>query len=127
MARERVGKSGRNSGRFREGADTRRGKGPQKGAPNAGRPSSDFISECTSMSEDLIVPLLWEHLATHNPIDVGWRWAAGKVLAYAHGEPSEYLELNAPEFPVLVMRRETDVEWEERNEKVKEACRVRER
>ena len=42
MGMSKADKSGGNSGRFVKGGDPRQGRGPAKGAPNAGRPPNEF-------------------------------------------------------------------------------------
>lgn len=51
MARKSGEKSGPPGG-FTGGDDPRRGRGPEKGAPNAGRPRNEFIEWCQKVVSD---------------------------------------------------------------------------
>ena len=87
---------------FEPGSDARRGKGPPKGAPNAGRPPIAFKAECESICNALLLPAIRAYLAENDPSDPGYRWAADKMLDYGQGRPVQRVE-GADGKPLLVI------------------------
>ena len=85
-------KSGNNSGTFQKGADPRRGRGPAKGAPNAGRPPSEFKEWCKALLNDDTNREQVEKVlanADHPAYKEMWKAIADR----AHGKPSQAVEL----------------------------------
>ncbi len=64
-AARRPAAPGANAWSFKPGPDPRRGRGPKKGAPNAGRPRNEFKQEMRALASDEAVltrlrQLLWQ-------------------------------------------------------------------
>lgn len=78
-------KSGPKSGTFQRGKDPRRGTGPPKG--QGGRPSSEFITQCSGIFDEAVLPQIKAYVTSHSPDDTGYRWAVDHLLAYGKGKP----------------------------------------
>lgn len=96
-------KSGEKSGTFKPGEDPRRGQGPAPGAPNAGRPPSEFRAKIREVLDrhDLIGVARDIALAAEKESD---RLAAIRFLAeYGHGKPTQPIDLD-PDGKKLTVR-----------------------
>lgn len=95
-ARKLAAKSGRKSaatpGGFKPGHDPRRGRGPAKGAPNAGRPPDEFKALMRSLAsrQDVI-----EHLTTvlGDPNHPDWHAAWKDVADRGYGKAVQAVDL----------------------------------
>lgn len=84
-------KSGRKSGTFKPGKDPRRGKGPEKGAPNAGRPPDKFKELCRELAtgEKTVAQLRLILKSKKDPQFMSaLRWAS----EHGYGKPAQPLE-----------------------------------
>lgn len=87
-------KSGRKSGNpttFKPGHDPRRGKGPAKGAPNAGRPPDKFKELCRELASgqktiEAVEAILEDQ--DHAQFMAALKWAS----EHGYGRPSQPLE-----------------------------------
>lgn len=87
-------KSGRKSGNatsFKPGKDPRRGKGPEKGAPNAGRPPDKFKELCRELATgqktiEAVEAILEDQ--DHSQFMAALKWAS----EHGYGRPSQPLE-----------------------------------
>lgn len=87
-------KSGKKSGsstQFKPGADPRRGNGPAKGAPNAGRPPDAFKELCRELATGektiaAVKAILKDE--THAQFMAALKWAS----EHGYGKPAQPLE-----------------------------------
>ena len=73
--------------------DPRRGRGPKKGAPNAGRPTLEFKAWCASMLDDAEKRAKVEEILSdpsHSAYATMWKAVADR----AHGKPKEHVEVS---------------------------------
>lgn len=77
---------------FASGHDPRRGRGPQKGAPNAGRPPNQF-RELMRQAADRFAQALITHEVTSNPNHPYFVHAGKLAAAYAEGMPTQRVEV----------------------------------
>jgi hypothetical protein len=92
-ARKAARKSGHKSGRFKTGRDKRRGRGPTKGAANAGRPPDWLKAFCDSALADqrtrkVVTEIL--HDSEHPAVVAMWKAVADR----AHGRPMQSMKLD---------------------------------
>ena len=84
-------KSGRKPGTFTGADDPRRGRGPQPGAPNAGRPPDAFRELCRQLaSGETTVGEIRAVLKdrTHPQFMAALKWAT----EHGYGKPTEHVE-----------------------------------
>lgn len=87
-------KSGKKSGTFKPGEDSRRGKGPAKGAPNAGRPPNEFKQWCAGLLDDPECRSQVEEILRdkkHPAFPTMFRTVADR----AHGKPKESVDFTS--------------------------------
>lgn len=53
----------------------------------SGRKADPFIAECNRLIDDQVLPKMRTYLASASPEDVGFRWAADRLLEYGKGKP----------------------------------------
>src|SRR4051812_6038735 len=86
--------SGRKSGKFQPGPDSRRGNGPEKGAPNAGRPPNEFKQWCKGLLDDPKCRTQVEEILNdkkHPAFPTMFRIIADR----AHGKPPESVDFTS--------------------------------
>jgi hypothetical protein len=72
---------------FKPGPDARRGKGPKKGAPNAGRPRKDYLNWCERVLTDPDVDAAVLTIL-RNPKHPQFASLYGKLAERAYGRPA---------------------------------------
>lgn len=87
--------TGTPTGKFKRGEDPRRGRGPKKGAPNAGRPPLAFARECAELQRTTILAKCRTVLTNPRlgPGHDGWEWAATYVSRYGEREVTMHVDL----------------------------------
>ncbi len=90
-------KSGRKSGNataFKPGADPRRGKGPAKAAPNAGRPPDAFKAELAAMGsrQELLETVA---RVLNDPTHPAWPKMVALVWDRGYGKPAQSVDVTS--------------------------------
>lgn len=98
-------------GTFTGKADPRNGRGPQKGAPNAGRPPLAFAQECARLQREVILPKCRAALGELSTNDPAWRWAADYVSRYGELEAIKQLQVIEGSGVLVVPTPVTAAEW----------------
>lgn len=80
-----------------------RGRGPKKGAPNAGRPRLEFADECRGLQRDVILAKAAATLRNPKlgPGDDAWEWAATWVSRYGHSDAARRVALRVEDAEAL--------------------------
>lgn len=75
--------------------DPRNGRGPQRGSPNAGRPTTAFAAECGGLQRGEILDRCRVVLTApgRGPGDPAWQWAAEWVSRYGEREVMKQVDL----------------------------------
>lgn len=91
-------KSGKRRGTFTGKDDPRNGRGPKKGAPNAGRPPSEFKQAMRQLADRGAVRQRLEHLTSAKNKDADLFLRAFKETAdRGYGKPAQAVELSGPD------------------------------
>ena len=93
-------KSGPKSGSattFKPGADPRRGRGPKKGAPKAGRPPLELADECRRLQRDVILTKCEEVISSQPVSSPAFQWAATWISRYGHSDAARRVSLTIDE------------------------------
>ena len=88
---------------FAPGDDPRRGRGPRKGAANAGAPRKEFADECRDLQRDVILAKAAKTLRDPKlgPGDDAWEWAAQWVSRYGHSDAARRVSLRLEDAEAL--------------------------
>ena len=80
-----------------------RGRGPKRGAPNAGRPRLEFADECRGLQRDVILAKAAKTLRDpkRGPGDDAWQWAAHWVSRYGHSDAARRVALRIEDAEAL--------------------------
>lgn len=100
-------KSGRKSGNatiFKPGNDPRRGKGPEKGAPNAGRPPDKFKELCRELAtgEKTVAQI---RLILKNKKDPQFMAALRWASEHGYGKPAQPVDLGVTDSLAALIRQ----------------------
>ncbi len=113
-------------GRFQPGEDPRRGRGPKKGAPNAGRPPNEFKQSMRQLADRPAVRKRLEQLTAASNKDPELFLKAFKETAdRGYGKPAQAVELSGPDGGPIPLETPAEVRERVRRELAGIAARKR--